>query len=53
MQLRFSDYLADKEISMMGSDAWRLEPYDFAQGAPASFACAPGTTGSPGDPVTT
>jgi hypothetical protein len=36
---------------MMGSDASGLEPYDFAQGAPASFAWAPGTTGSPGNPV--
>jgi hypothetical protein len=38
---------------MMGSDAWGLEPYDFAQAAPASFAWAPGATGSPGNPVTT
>jgi hypothetical protein len=36
---------------MMGSDAWGLKPNDFAQGAPASFACAPGATGSPGNPV--
>ncbi len=42
---------------MIGSDAWGLEPYDFAQGAPASFAWAPpklaGATGSPGNQLTT
>jgi hypothetical protein len=35
----------------MGSDAWGLELYDFAQGPPGSFAWAPGATGSPGNPV--
>ena len=32
------DYLADKRISMIASDTWGLEPYDFAKGAPDSFA---------------
>jgi kynurenine formamidase len=33
------DYLAAKKISMIGSDTWGLEPYDFAKsGAPESFA---------------
>jgi kynurenine formamidase len=33
------EYLASKKISMIGSDTWGLEPYDFAKsGAPASFA---------------
>jgi hypothetical protein len=40
---------------MIGSDAWGLAPYDFTQGAPASFAWAPlklaGATGWPGNPV--
>ncbi len=32
------DYLAERKISMIGSDTWGLEPYDFAQGVPESFA---------------
>ena len=32
------DYLAEKKISMIGSDTWGLEPYDFAKGVPESFA---------------
>ena len=33
------DHLASKKISMVGSDTWGLEPYDFAKsGAPESFA---------------
>jgi len=32
------DYLAAKKISMIGSDTWGLEPFDFAKGMPASFA---------------
>jgi kynurenine formamidase len=32
------EYLAAKKISMIGSDTWGLEPYDFAKGAPESFA---------------
>lgn len=33
------DYLAEKKISMIGSDTWAVEPFDFAKdGAPASFA---------------
>ena len=33
------DYLASKKISMIGSDTWGLEPYDFAnEGLPESFA---------------
>ena len=32
------DYLAAKKISMIGSDTWGLEPYDFAKGVPESFA---------------
>ena len=32
------DHLAAKKISMIGSDTWGLEPYDFAQGVPDSFA---------------
>ena len=33
------DYLAAKKISMIGSDTWGLEPYDFAnEGLPESFA---------------
>jgi kynurenine formamidase len=32
------DYLATKKISMIASDTWGLEPYDFAKGAPESFA---------------
>lgn len=33
------DHLAAKKISMIGSDTWGLEPYDFAKsGAPDSFA---------------
>ncbi len=32
------DHLAAKKISMIGSDTWGLEPYDFAKGVPDSFA---------------
>jgi len=32
------EYLAAKKISMIGSDTWGLEPYDFAKGVPESFA---------------
>lgn len=32
------DYLASRKISMIGSDTWGLEPYDFSKGAPESFA---------------
>jgi kynurenine formamidase len=33
------EHLASKKISMVGSDTWGLEPYDFAKsGAPESFA---------------
>jgi kynurenine formamidase len=32
------DHLAAKKISMIGSDTWGLEPYDFAKGVPESFA---------------
>lgn len=33
------DYLAAKKISMIGSDTWGLEPFDFAkEGVPESFA---------------
>ena len=32
------DYLAERKISMVGSDTWGLEPYDFAKGVPESFA---------------
>jgi kynurenine formamidase len=33
------DHLASKKISMVASDTWGLEPYDFAKsGAPESFA---------------
>jgi len=32
------EYLAAKKISMIGSDTWGLEPFDFAKGVPASFA---------------
>jgi kynurenine formamidase len=32
------DHLASKKIAMIGSDTWGLEPYDFAKGAPESFA---------------
>ena len=32
------DMLADAKISMVGSDTWGLEPYDFAKGVPESFA---------------
>lgn len=32
------EYLASRKISMIGSDTWGLEPYDFANGAPPSFA---------------
>lgn len=32
------DHLASKKISMVGSDTWGLEPYDFAKGVPESFA---------------
>lgn len=32
------EHLAAKKISMIGSDTWGLEPYDFAKGAPESFA---------------
>ena len=33
------DHLASKKISMIASDTWGLEPYDFAKsGAPESFA---------------
>jgi kynurenine formamidase len=33
------DYLAERKISMIGSDTWGLEPYDFAKdGPPESFA---------------
>lgn len=32
------DHLASKKISMIGSDTWGLEPYDFAKGVPESFA---------------
>jgi kynurenine formamidase len=32
------DHLAAKKISMIGSDTWGLEPYDFAKGPPESFA---------------
>jgi kynurenine formamidase len=33
------DYLAGKKISMIGSDTWGLEPFDFAKsGVPESFA---------------
>ncbi len=32
------DYLIEKKISMIGSDTWGLEPYDFAKGAPEAFA---------------
>jgi kynurenine formamidase len=32
------DHLASKKISMIGSDTWGLEPYDFSKGAPESFA---------------
>jgi kynurenine formamidase len=33
------DYLASKKISMIGSDTWGLEPYDFAKNpAPEPFA---------------
>ena len=32
------DYLAERKISMIGSDTWGLEPYDFAMGVPESFA---------------
>jgi len=32
------EYLAGKKISMIGSDTWGLEAYDFAKGVPDSFA---------------
>jgi kynurenine formamidase len=32
------DYLASRKISMIGTDTWGLEPYDFAKGMPDSFA---------------
>lgn len=32
------DHLAANKISMVGSDTWGLEPYDFAKGAPDAFA---------------
>ena len=32
------DHLAGRKISMIGSDTWGLEPYDFAKGVPESFA---------------
>lgn len=32
------DYLIRKKISMIGSDTWGLEPYDFSKGTPESFA---------------
>ncbi len=33
------DYLAGKKISMIGTDTWGLEPFDFAKsGVPESFA---------------
>jgi kynurenine formamidase len=32
------DHLAARKISMIGSDTWGLEPYDFAKGMPESFA---------------
>lgn len=32
------DHLAPKKISMIGSDTWGLEPFDFAKGVPESFA---------------
>jgi kynurenine formamidase len=32
------DHLASKKISMIASDTWGLEPYDFAKGVPESFA---------------
>lgn len=32
------DYLASRKISMIGSDTWGLEPYNFAEGVPESFA---------------
>jgi len=32
------DHLIAKKIAMVGSDTWGLEPYDFAKGAPESFA---------------
>jgi kynurenine formamidase len=32
------DYLAAKKISMIGSDTWAVEPFDFSKGVPESFA---------------
>jgi kynurenine formamidase len=32
------DYLAERKISMIGSDTWGVEPYDFSKGPPESFA---------------
>ena len=32
------DHLAARKISMVGSDTWGLESYDFAKGVPESFA---------------
>ena len=33
------DYLAERKISMIGSDTWGVEPYNFPKdGPPESFA---------------
>jgi kynurenine formamidase len=32
------DYLAERNISMLGMDVWGIEPYDFSKGMPDSFA---------------
>ena len=31
------DHLAEKKISMVGSDTWGLEPYDFSKGMPENY----------------
>jgi kynurenine formamidase len=31
------DHLAEKKISMIGSDTWGLEPYDFSKGMPENY----------------